>query len=360
MSDTFGALTLPVAITDPGGDPGLGKLAAFLQAVINAECSTAFDALKAHATMPAEVACLTAFTVNPRRYTFTDQQLPAIFLHRKEMRHERIDQDTRGAVSNIEVMYLFPRDPYQEVADRVVFANAVAKAVDSALVADVHPAWYDAGDTTPFAAPIVEDLDSIKVAVATSASPVSYSGAALNGVIGTAVMLPRREPTITLSASTGTYAGSATLTYIDWTGATRTAAFALPANGGVTLRLGTDVKQVVSWALPAQNNTAGSLTFGTSANDCAGAGSSIRTRGSFRMLELQEAKPETVKVEALHEDGERFEVRNYDAIEMRINATEELRIDAANPAKFFPINTLPHGLDLDVVQAGFTSSESQP
>lgn len=360
MSGTYGELAIPVGITEPGGDPTLAKLGAFLRAVINADCGAAFDALKLHSSMATEVPVANVFTIDPRRYVFNDQDLPALFVYREESRHEWTDQDHRTATTTVKVMYLFPHDPYHQVADRLPFANAIVKVSDAALVQGRHPAWIDAGDTDPFAAAVVEDVDSIKLAVATSTSAQTYSGAALNGVIGGALMSPRREPMLVKSASAGTYAGQAVLTYVDWTGATRTASFPLHASNAETLRLGVDVKQVVSWALPAQNDTNGSFSFGTSANTVAGRGSQIQVRANLRDLDFMSAKPEQVNVEVLREDGERYEVRKYDAVEMSIRIVEEFVVDTSDPTEFYPINTLPHGLDLDVNQAGFTTSESLP
>ena len=71
--------------------------------------------------------------------------------------------------------------------------NAFSKLIDAAVEADRDPSYVHPSDTDPTAATIAADTDSIKTSVATSTSPVSYSGGALNGVIGGAAFLQPRS-----------------------------------------------------------------------------------------------------------------------------------------------------------------------
>lgn len=361
MSDTFGGITIPVATTTPAGDPTIGKIASFLQAAINADCGAAFDAMKVTAEMATEFPVVTTLTVDPRRYAFEDGDLPALFVWREEDKHDWTDADVRADTCTVNVTYMFPHDPYSQVVGRMPFANAIAKCVDNAITNGVHPAWLDTGDTTPYAATITEDLDSIKAAIATSLAPQTYAAGDLNGVVGAATMNPRREPTITTTASAGTYVGPAVLTYVNWHDETKTASFALNANGGQTLRLGVDVKSVTSWALPAQSNVNGTFTFGTSASASSGRGSFLRARAGLQEIELMSSRREQVNVEVLGgDDNDRLVPRKYDVVEMKVRIVEELLADVASTTGVYPINTAPHGLDLDVTQGGFTTSASLP
>lgn len=111
------------------------------------------------------------------------------------------------------------------------------------------------------------DDDAFVTAFATSTSPVTKSGAGLNGVVGTDTMAVPRPVTITLSNSANSYVASAiTVTGIDITGATVTSQVTPSGvNGNETLETTKCFVSVTSVAFPAQGNTNGSIKVGFSA-----------------------------------------------------------------------------------------------
>lgn len=111
------------------------------------------------------------------------------------------------------------------------------------------------------------DGDSPDVIIATggvsSASPQTYSGAALNGSIGAGAMNPPRVAVLQLSASASWLATTAVVTGLDESGATVTDSLAIPLNGGVRVEGTTLFASITSVAIPAQGGTAGTFTMGT-------------------------------------------------------------------------------------------------
>lgn len=106
------------------------------------------------------------------------------------------------------------------------------------------------------------DADGIKTSIASSASAASYSGAALNGVVGAGTMSPPRNITITTSSNANINAVAVVITGKDVNGATQTDTITLTDNGGVT-DVGTKAfASVSSIAVPAQGGTGGALQFG--------------------------------------------------------------------------------------------------
>ncbi len=360
MSDTFGGITIPVGVTTPAGDPMLGKIGAFIQAVANNYVATAYDATKMGAGMPTEQPIATVFAgVEPERYTFDDRQLPALFVYRKRLEFAQRTQDDEDSSGEVLALLIFPHDDYSHIQKRLSIWNAIARVIAAAFTSGLHPSWVDPDDATPGAASVLESANAIKLSVATSTSAQSYSGAALNGSVGAALMTPRREPTITTSFSAGTYVGPAVCTYLDWADRTKSKSVALASDGGETLGIGEDVKQVISWSLPAQSNTSGSFQFGT--NAVVGVGSDLLSQAAIKSVHLVSAELVKHNVEVLSgDDDSKFEIRKYDAIDMRLAVIEDLTVDTSDAGRFYPIDTLPHGVDIDVVQAGFTTSASYP
>lgn len=121
------------------------------------------------------------------------------------------------------------------------------------------------------------DADSIKTSVASIASPVTYSGSALNGVIGAGAISPPRNITITTAGATPADApATATITGTAADGSVQTEVI----NVGQTATTVAGAKafaSVVSIALSAGDGTGATLTFGT--GNVLGLSSKLRDVG---------------------------------------------------------------------------------
>lgn len=106
------------------------------------------------------------------------------------------------------------------------------------------------------------DDDAIKTSVASSASAQTYTGAALNGVVGGQVMSPPRNIIITTTSHADIDAVGVVVTGKDVDGNTFTETITLTNGGGVVDQGNKAFAQVTSIAVPAQSGTGGSLKFG--------------------------------------------------------------------------------------------------
>lgn len=354
MADTFGALTLPALTTDsPIGDPAIGKLLAFFKAVLNAYVGAAWAALRPRAGNEA-LPVRTTIADDPHLRTFNEKDLPALFMWRRQGKPVDIASDIRVSEDLVRGLWVFPPDPQFKQTPRSPFGNALVHALDMVLERGRDPSWFDAGDTEPTAISYAADPVSIKTSIATSTSTVTYSGAALNGSVGTAIMSPRRALTVsTTLAGSPTYntTGSIVWTYIDWYGQTVTASVKLTSSTAAqTITTVIEAKQVVSVALPAQLLTAGTFTFGTAA--VVGRGSVLTTRAGLMKADITEWASVKLDIQVLDDEGRVDHVKNYAAIQFELAIQERHRFDLTDTARFPPIN----GLDLTVSKDAFVAS----
>jgi len=107
--------------------------------------------------------------------------------------------------------------------------------------------------------------NAIKTSIATVASIATYSGVALNGAIGQAVMNPPRTISVTAAASAGSYVAGSTIviTGRDSQGSLITETLTLVGTDGTeTLVTTQGFKSVTSIVIAAQVNTSGAWTVG--------------------------------------------------------------------------------------------------
>jgi len=123
--------------------------------------------------------------------------------------------------------------------------------------AHATPIYVDAW-TNPAAA----DTNAIKTSIASSASPASYSGADLNGVVGVGAMSPPRNITITTSSHADIDAVVVVVTGTDIDDNALVENITLTDNGGVTDAGVKAFKTVSQIDVPAQSGTGGTLEFG--------------------------------------------------------------------------------------------------
>lgn len=350
MSDTFGNLALPTeppAPEQPAGDPALVRLLAFTRAAISASCESAWAAV----ATSREPVVRTAHAYDPESVHFAEKDLPALFGFRPRQTFATEGAPLDFLTSSSSVSLLWIPAPTTQLRDtlRATIVNAIAKAVAVALQRGRIPSWVDDGDTDPKAASLPEDVDAIKTSVPSSTSPQSYAGAALNGVIGTSVMSPRRGLAIKRKSAPGAYGVSPiVVTYVDWMGVERTMSVTPPnANGGDTLRpVDDEMAAVVQIDVPAQVTTAGAFEFGVQAR--AGRGSSLVARANLlRVPRLTQALMRQVRI-PVFDQGRQVGVRIYQALEMQVELREAFAVDPE--VQFLPISTTPGEVSVEVAE----------
>lgn len=347
MADNYGGLLLPTEATATGedpvlplGDPSLGALAGFCRAVLNAELDAAWRELRPRDAEEGQ-PCRAAYTNDPARYGFHPKSLPSLYLWRTAWKPERRADDYRVNVARLRLLWVFPTEAKQEVkAGRQAFANAVALCLDQWFEAGRHPAWVAVEDEDPAAdgadasaASFAADPNAFLVAKATSLAPVTYSGAGLDGTLGTADLDPRRELTVTTAAAADAYNTTADIvaTGVDWFGSVATHALRFTsADGGETLAIGDELVSLTSLALPAMVTTAGRIEAGTAA--ITGLGSSLTRRARlFRTPRIVDAQPKQLEIEIVDARGVMVERIAHESVECTIEIEELLTLD---PTRF--------------------------
>ena len=160
MTDFYGALQVPVPTpADPStyaaGDPFLDTLAAFLQASLNADLATLWATIHPAIVGPSKTAVPVpfVFTHDPDEASFSENQLPALFVWRaEEPKHVNWSQDWTKGVSNVSILWIPPLAQQEHRRIRQPFRNAFAKALHKNLYWGRNPAWIVAGDTEAKAA----------------------------------------------------------------------------------------------------------------------------------------------------------------------------------------------------------------
>jgi hypothetical protein len=365
MTSTFGAVDLPPAATGDGiGDPGLTKLLGFCAAVLNADGAAAWAALRPRPAGDTEglLVVRKAFVANPEEGQFESGDLPSLFAWRPNGRQEDTTLGWRGETSRIQLLWVLPPDDQAKSALRKPFVNGAMKLLGAAIAQGRHPAWVDTTDAfaavgkDPKAATLTADDDAIAVARPTQTSPLSLSGASLDGVLGGDPLSPRRGLTLTLAPAVGAYNAAApvVVTYVDWVDNERTVALQPSANGGETVFSSIEAKQVLAVDVPAQVSEAGSFSIGVQPR--AGLGSVLLDRVGFVRLELTEWSMHVLPIEVLGSDGRTERTLRYHGALATIVGLEQHDEDPA--VGTWPLATPPAGVDIDVNVDGFTASSA--
>jgi hypothetical protein len=109
------------------------------------------------------------------------------------------------------------------------------------------------------------DVDAIVTAYTSSTGIQTFSGTALNGVVGATEMQPPRLLTFVFSNHADFDATNITLTGISPLGVTQTENIAIPNGGNATVNSTLYYASVTSIVVPAQSGTGGTATFGIAA-----------------------------------------------------------------------------------------------
>jgi hypothetical protein len=151
----------------------------------------------------------------------------------------------------------------------------------------------------------LNDIDAIKISVATSITPVTYITSGINGVIGLAAMSPARTLTITTSAQAAAYtlASTITITGVDAAGRSLSEVFTIGnANGGETLVGTKGFAGVLSIVVAAQASALGAFSFGVRDILCDKAPYMIRANGAGDLhVAFSDASEDTIPAMAAKE-----------------------------------------------------------
>lgn len=332
----YGATTIPVAVptsplTEATGDPALDVWAAFFKAYVNANGSAAWAACYPRTNTLADPIppIRTTHTHNPTRRTvlpFNERDFPALFVYRTggaapewEWLDGRIKHDS------VTCLWVFPTGAQDATRIRVPFANALQALFDAGIERMRDPSYVHPSDTDPTAATIAADPDSIKTSIATSTSAQSYSGAALNGVVGGATFVQPRAFTVTITGLPGDFVNGSTVvvTGKDVLGRTMTKTLTL-SNATVPATFSTDYAftQITQIATDAQATTAGAFQFGLSAYQ--GRGSLVMNFTPIGFKRAGNWQVDQVEVEISSGIGELAtkEVRIYEAVSIPFETFE--------------------------------------
>jgi hypothetical protein len=284
---TYGATTIPVAVptnplTEATGDPALDVWAAFFKAFVNRYGQAAWTACYPRVNVLAEpiAPIRTTHTHNPNRRTvlpFNERDFPCLFIYRTGGAAPEWEWlDGRASHDAVTCLWVFPTGAQDATRIRVPFANALQKLFDAGIEQMRDACYVHPSDTDPTAATIAADVDSIKTSIATSTSVQTYSGAALNGVVGGTAFLQPRAFTATITGLVGAFVDGSTITVMgkDVLGRTSTQTLTIStATIPTTFSTGYAFTQITQIVVAAQAGVTGAFEFGLGAY--AGRGSLV-------------------------------------------------------------------------------------
>lgn len=166
----------------------------------------------------------------------------------------------RRASAPTQVIRLTPTTP----SAGEVYALRV-NGLDVSVTADGTPTVAEVCTALQAAIAGLADVDAIVATGASSASPQTVTGAALDGVVGWRTMATARHITLTLSADPNWDSTTAVLAGRDVDGNAITENLAIPNNGSATLKTTKRFRSVTSLTIPAQSGSGGTYTLGVAA-----------------------------------------------------------------------------------------------
>lgn len=318
MTDTYGVLALPAPAPGAGDvatDPALKVLLDFAQAILNAELSTAW-AVPYPGVSPVQAT----FAHDPERESFVDKNLPALYGFRAPRTpSEWMAEDYEVAHDTITLQLVMASTAQARTLLRSPLLNGAAKALDSAIWLDRHPAYVKVGDTDPKAATLAAAPTAVRLSHATPTAPVVYSGASLDGAIGTAAITPKRAVTLTLDGDPTAWTSGSTITVAGTNvlGVDTSEVLTVPVSTPATLTTSDDYASVTSVSVDAQASALGTLSVGLVAY--AGAGTDlVEALGALKVFVAKPGAPRLISI-AMNGGGPPMK---YPAFEWQVAITE--------------------------------------
>lgn len=327
MGDTYGALAQPVPVPadgEPVSDPALAVMLAFGQAVLNAKMSAAWAEV-AGGVLPVRAV----FDNDPERESFNDKSLPALYGYRKPGKPAYdLAEDYRVSEDLIVLIWALPSTPQFRQRLRSPAVNGMGKMLDRSINRGREPAYVKAGDPDPLAATLPAAPTAIKLSVATSAAPASYSGGALDGALGTAALSPPRAITVTLGGDPSSFTPSSSIV-VSGENALGLAIARTFTVGAVPATFSTDCDfaSVTSVDVDAQAGTAGTISVGAAA--FAGLGSVLLDAvGAMQIVAVKAATPRLLVIKG-SDAGKPARPLTYPCVEIQFSLVERLYQDPA-------------------------------
>ncbi len=324
MADTYGALEVPVQVpvgTDAVADPAQTRVAEYLQTFLNTYAQTAFDRLGYVPVKSVQVPVVrTIWTHDPADYVFSEAHLPALYVTRTGgKRPEWRAEDYRIIEDTWQIQWIFPPAPQANQRSRDSFTNAIVKLIDIAIEKVRDPCWSWVLDPDEKAASVIADADAIKLAVASSTSVATYTGAALDGIVGASAISPARNPTVTVGGTAASILDGSVVTVTglgsDDDATPRTSLVTLSATAG-TYTGDWMLSSITSIDVPAQLGAGATLTFGLDAY--AGRGTSILNATGLMDIEVASWSDKMIALKMAHGADPRV----YDAVEIKLSTEE--------------------------------------
>jgi hypothetical protein len=333
---TYGATSIPVAVpgnplTEATGDPALDVWAAFLKAYVNAYGVAAWNACYPRTNTQAELIppIRTTHTHNPTRRTvlpFNERDFPCLFIYRTGGAAPEWEWlDGRVKHDNVTALWVFPTGAQEATRIRVPFAKALQALFDAGIEKMRDPSYVHPSDTDPTAASIAADTDSIKTSVATITSVQTYSGAALNGVIGGTAFVQPRAFTVTITGPTSAFVNGSTVTVTgnDVLGRTMTRTIAI-SNAVSPATFATDYAftQITQVQTAAQADVLGAFEFGLGAYQGRGSLLMNFTPNGLKRAGNWQVEQVEVEISSGIGDAPMKEIRVYEAVSIPFETFE--------------------------------------
>lgn len=151
MADTYGAIAIPITVPPEGvavGDPLLTYVGSYLQAVLNAYITTAWQSVA-----PTIPVVRTVYTSNPSDVEWNESDLPAIYLWRQQGgEEEHSAEDWYRSHDTLTFLWVPPPTPQATAGARGSIFNAIVKVIGLAIERNRDPSWVVASDVDPTAA----------------------------------------------------------------------------------------------------------------------------------------------------------------------------------------------------------------
>lgn len=358
MADSYGATAIPL-VPQPHGvpvaDAALGVLLGYLRAVLGASCASAWAAV-----VPNKPVVANAFAYNPALYPLNPNDLPARYAFRGDVdgrtvgeRAEDIASDYRLSKEHITLIWIYPSPQVAHIRRRDSFVNGIAKAIDAALTAGRHPSWIAANETDTDALTVAAADDAVKSQFASPTADAIYTGAALDGAVGSGAISPPRPFTVHLDGEQAAFAIGSKITVtgvnaLDLT-VSRTIAVTFESLP-VMLSTLEEFVSILSVHVEAQLTGSGTVQFGLGAR--SGLGSVFLEHAGLESAEVARWQPRAIPLRT----GNGSQVQNYDALEALL-IVEELLID--DPADLPAFDDAPEGTGADITYTTSTGSVLQ-
>lgn len=327
MSDTFGQVDIypTLSVDSPAGDPALQVLGDYVQAVCNARLAAAWATV-----MPGRQVIENVFTHDPRE-SFNDAKTPALYVFRLKSSGEAssaelMAEDWLIERTQIALWWVLPSGQQDKMLARTPFANAIRKTLARALYQERDAAYQKLGDPEPTALDVATDADAILLSTATSTSTASYSGAGLDGAVGTAAISPQRSVTLALGGAPTDWTDGSTITVTgtNVVGGDLSETFSVSAGDvPTTLTSASNWGSVTEVDVDAQATTTGTLSVGLTGY--AGRGTVIRRYlGWYKWPQIGASSWGELR---LPDVGGRLQPYGYPMLEMTIGVEERFDID---------------------------------